>query len=164
MPESVSPNLTVQGALPWWYRLLFRLFKWETMSGNGACPVYLVRWTLFRCPWFQIYLHQFLGDDWAIDPHNHPKTFISVGLWGWYVEEVYSPTDGAKLSERTYRAPWIRKFPASYTHRIRAAECGNTWTLVAVYRRSREWGFYREGKWMSWKKYVFGGKGRKSCP
>lgn len=139
-----------------------RLCRYETMSGNGACPVYLERWTIllaFKCG---LYLHHFLGDDWALDPHDHPRRFVSIGLKGWYHEDVFD-TAGKLVATHRYQAPWFRTFPAKHTHRVRAAECGNVWTLVIVLPKSRDWGFVQNGKWVQFRDYVFGGKSRKAC-
>lgn len=147
-------------------RLWWRLIGFETIDGNGACPVYLYRWRLFACPWWKVYLHHFVGDDWSIDPHDHPKAFTSIGLRGWYVEEVYNK-DGARLASLEWRAPWFRRFPATHVHRIRAAHTGGCWTLVVVGKSAREWGFVRLdwlGQWIPWREYVDRhGEGRKSC-
>ncbi len=172
----VDSNLPPTGKRSWIFRLMDRLFFYETMSGNGACAVYLERWTLFdlRKLGYAIYLHRFLGDDWAIDPHDHPRRFISVGLWGWYWEDVFrervlplqpdgSSIYGALLETVRHVAPWFRTFPANHLHRVRASECGNCWTLVIVLPKSRGWGFVQDGQWVPFKEYVFGGKSRKSC-
>lgn len=139
-----------------------KLFRYETMSGNGVCPVYLERWTLLNLFNCAIYLHHFLGDDWALDPHDHPRRFISIGLWGWYYEDVFQP-DGTPKQTLRFRAPWCRSFPAEHLHRVRAAEHGNVWTLVFVFPKSRAWGFVRHGVWVPFRNYVFGGQFRKAC-
>ena len=144
------------------WRLLSRLFEYESMSGNGACPVYLERWTLFYRWKIGVYLHHFIGDDWALDPHDHPRRFVSIGLWGWYWEDVYD-SDGRLSETIAHRAPWVRTFPAEHLHRVRAKECGNCWTLVFVLPKSRPWGFVKDGEWLSVRQYVFGGKFRKDC-
>jgi hypothetical protein len=130
------------------------------MDGAGQCPVYLRRWTLFNLFGIAVYLHQFLGDDWAIDPHDHPRRFISIGLKGWYFEEVHHSLG---VTSKFYKAPWLRSFPAEHVHRIRAKDCGNCWTLVIVLPKSRAWGFIQDGKWIPFREYVFGGKARKDC-
>ena len=176
--KTIDSNHPPAGPRGWLLRLLGRLFFYETMSGNGACPVYLERWTLFdlRKLGYAVYLHRFLGDDWAVDPHDHPRRFISIGLWGWYWEDVYQflhcgitehptvhPTACPRVKTCRFRAPWFRSFPANHLHRVRASECGNCWTLVIVCPKSRPWGFVRHGEWIPFKEYVFGGKARKSC-
>ncbi|CAN5356485.1 hypothetical protein BH09VER1_BH09VER1_28820 [soil metagenome] len=155
-------------------RLLMWLFGkgYETMSGAGMCPVYLERWVMFEALKCGVYLHRFIGDDWAIDPHDHPRRFISIGLKGWYWEDIYRnpATDPAAsllptqlMETRKHVAPWIRSFPADHLHRVRAKECGDCWTLVIVLPKSRAWGFVQDGIWIPFKQYVFGGKARGDC-
>lgn len=167
---NIDSNLPTSDSLL--HRISRKLFRYETMSGNGACPVYLERWTLGQAFGIGVYLHHFLGDDWAVDPHDHPRKFISIGLKGWYYEDVFKPAEFQcphpecpVCSPKTKRfvAPWIRSFPAEHLHRIRAAECGNVWTLVIVLKKSRVWGFVQDGKWIAFGRYVFGGKSRKAC-
>jgi hypothetical protein len=133
---------------------LNRLFRLEQINGGTRCPTYLYRWTVFQPRWgwlkgFGIYLHRFVAEDWSRDMHDHPKRFISVGLSGGYVE--HTPN-----GSRTYRAPWIRSFPAKHIHRITLGQDKECWTLVIVLRATRPWGFWHAGSWIPWKEYVFG--------
>ncbi len=157
--------MNIDSAIPsrsWLGRLAARVFAFETMSGAGACPVYLERWTLGQAFGCGLYLHHFLGDDWALDPHDHPRRFVSIGLRGWYWEETFH-ADGALAATTRYTAPWCRTFPPEHLHRVRAAECGDTWTLVFVLPKSRPWGFVQDGRWVPFRNYVFGGKARRAC-
>ena len=149
--------------------LLNRLFFKEEINGGDLCPTYLYRWTLLKTRWFKVYLHHFVGDDWAVDPHDHPKRFISIGLKGSYWETTYSnpPTYG---SDRFWKAPWIRSFPATHLHRIEASQTGGAWTLCIVGPQVREWGFwlYHDDRllkrWCRWNEYVsYFGEERKDC-
>jgi len=158
-------------------RLLTRLFgSPEEISGAGRCPVYLYRWTLLKYRGRGIYVHRFVGDDWALDLHDHPKRFISVGLRGSYIEQtprydprhLHYPARPLELinlvHERLYRAPWIRTFPAHHIHRLRlvGSEC---WTLVIVLKSVRPWGFWNRGRFIHWRDYVNGSIAdvRKAC-
>lgn len=131
-------------------RALDRIFgKAEEINGANRCPTYLWRWVIFQ--WrghFSIYLHHFIGDDWSLDKHDHPKRFISIGLWGWYLEDT--PTGTTR-----FHAPWIRSFPAEHIHRLRVPS-KNCWTLVIVLKAVREWGFWHDGRFISWASYVKG--------
>ena len=99
-------------------KLLDKIFgKPEEINGAGRCPTYLYRWTIAKWRGRGIYLHHFVADDWSIDLHDHPKRFISIGLWGRYVELIPDPLFATKT--RTFQAPWIRSFPARHIHRIR---------------------------------------------
>lgn len=130
--------------------VLDRLFgAAEEINGRERCPTYLYRWTIVhRKGKFSLYLHHFIGDDWSRDLHDHPKRFISIGLWGWYLEETPAGT-------KRYRAPWIRSFPATHIHRL-SVPSKNCWTLVAVLKPVRAWGFWHSGKFIPWRSYVSG--------
>lgn len=135
----------------------------EEINGGERCPTYLWRWTVLRTRWFKAYLHHFVGDDWSLDLHDHPKRFISIGLWGWYIEETpISSADGWERYDvkriRVYQAPWVRTFPATHIHRI-TTPSKNCWTLVVVLKTVREWGFWHSGKFYNWLEYVRGKDG-----
>jgi hypothetical protein len=124
-----------------------RLFQVEEINGRMRCPTYLFRWTLWKAKNWSLYLHQFVGDDWSRDLHDHPKRFISIGLWGRYFEET-------PQGEREYVAPWIRSFPPTHIHRLRLQDGRPCWTLVIVLKAVRPWGFWHQGKFIGWREYV----------
>jgi hypothetical protein len=130
-------------------KILNYLFgKPEEINGGNRCPTYLYRWTILK--WWGkrgLYIHHFVGDDWSLDLHDHPKRFISIGLWGWYIEETPSNPD------RKYHAPWIRSFPATHIHRLRCPS-KNCWTLVLVLKAQRNWGFWHLGRFIGFKEYI----------
>ena len=135
-------------------QLIDRLFHFERIDGHGAVARYLHRWTLLRLPGGRaLYLHHFVGSDWSRDLHDHPKGFLSIGLWGGYIEFTPARPDG-----RRWRAPWVRYFPATHIHRLEVPR--NCWTLVYVGKLQRNWGFHTAGSWMPWDEYVrlYGGK------
>lgn len=130
-------------------KILDRLFGTpEEINGNHRCATYMYRWAIAKTRWGNVYLHKFVGDDWSLDLHDHPKRFVSIGLRGSYLETT---PDGP----RKYTAPWFRTFPASYKHRI-TTPWGTCWTLVIVLKTEREWGFWHEGKFIPWLDYVRG--------
>ena len=138
-------------------RLLDRAFGVaEEINGGHRCPTYMFRWTVARVVSHKVYLHKFVGDDWSRDLHDHPKRFISIGIWGSYLE-VYGFGVQGPFSRR-WRAPWFRSFPAEHRHRI-TTPWGHCWTLVIVGAPEREWGFWHGGKFMPWLDYVRGKDG-----
>lgn len=138
------------------------LFQHEEINGNGICPTYLHRWILFSGFGRKVYLHKFVGDDWALDPHDHPKDFISIGLRGSYDEYVWVNSFRG-FSKTKWTAPWFRRFPASHRHRIET-EDGPCWTLVIVGRKKRDWGFWMGSQWIRWDQYVKNhGRERRAC-
>lgn len=135
-----------------------RVFRMEEINGAERCPTYLFRWTLLKLGSYGVYLHHFVGDDWAKDFHDHPKRFISIGLRGQYKEE----TPGGS---RIFRAPWIRSFAATHAHRLAMIDGGDCWTLVIVLKAVRRWGFLTAQGWFPWRQYVGDDQiARKNCP
>lgn len=142
--------------------LIDKLFRREDL-GLDICPPYLIRRTLFRLPFgIACYLHHYVGDDWSLDLHDHPKRFISIGLWGSYIEEFVLPHDASFNIYRIqqFKAPWIRTFPAEHRHRLvlqhnpitgNIIEC---WTLCIVGPTVRKWGFWHAGRWIYWQDYI----------
>ncbi len=144
-------------------KLFTKLFgEPEEINGGNRCPTYLYRWFLMRTRWFKVYLHHFVADDWSLDLHDHPKRFISFGLKGRY-EEI-TPDFGNEVRStkaQTFKAPWLRSFPAEHVHRLRMIRrmdgtLEDCWTLVIVLRGTREWGFWHLGRFIHWKSYVRG--------
>jgi hypothetical protein len=130
-------------------RLLNRLFRCEEINGANRCPTYLYRWIVLSTRFLGVYLHHFVGDDWSLDLHDHPKRFVSIGLAGGYVEQT-------ARGEREYVAPWLRTFPAKHAHRLRLGRFSECWTLVFVFKAERPWGFWHAGVWLPWREYVVG--------
>ena len=131
-------------------------------SGDAKKLPYLVRYTLFSCKWFSIKLHHILiSDEDCL--HDHPWAFISIGLWGSYLE--YRQWDPQILRDfrnkaqytvatethRRYRAPWIIYRPANSIHRLELKK--PVWTLVITFKKVRQWGFWTRKGWIPWFKY-----------
>lgn len=141
--------------------LIDRWFKIELIRSGENCPVYLFRWWLMTLlGGWKVYLHHFVGDDSARDLHDHPRAFISIGLWGGYTEETpYVDSRGSEstvlVNRKNYVAPWIRYFPPEHKHRlILFPGKRSTWTLVIVGPLKRSWGFWVRGKWIHYKTYL----------
>ena len=154
-------------------KILNRIFDKKSISGCGEVGIseedtdsaYMHRWRLLALTrGRRLYLHHFFGNDWSEDYHNHPKAFISIGLWGSYVEhqltlaiageELGKATAPPRyiINRRTFKAPWIRRFGPNHAHRVDTAK--SCWTLVYVGPRVQPWGFFREGKWIPYRTYL----------
>lgn len=113
---------------------LFRLEEMHREIG-GVCAY---RWHILHTPWFKVYVHKFVADDLYF--HDHPKRFITIGLWGEYIEIIPSLLKVDRPIRR-YKAPWLRSFPAEHKHRIVLVDGKPCWTLAVVGRKTREWRF-----------------------
>jgi hypothetical protein len=117
---------------------------------------YLVRWTLFSCPWFQVLLHRFLRSDSAA-VHDHPWNFVSLVLWRGY-REFLRPHDAPDYAPLDWNWP-LRRRPLSLAFRRaedrhRVEIDGSAWTLVVTGRKRRTWYFYPWGIRVPWRVMV----------
>lgn len=112
---------------------------------------YLKRWFLLpRSRWGNVYLHEFVKSDDPDALHNHPWPFVSLCVWGSYVEV----TD---LGRRT-RCPGGFAFrPARFRHRIEmtgAAGSRTCWTVVVTGPKVQQWGFFcGRGRFVPWTQF-----------
>ena len=102
---------------------------------NPDGSMYFRQWTwMYLLSWpgtYGIHVHNFPSPDQTVEPHGHPRPFVSIILSGGYTEEVYSD---APVFYRTWRRGSIHKMPVSETHRVIEVE-PNTWTLVFFWQR-----------------------------
>lgn len=148
--------------MSWLQKWVDRVFKLEIIKSGDNCPPYMFRWWLTTWFGWKVYLHHFVGDDAARDLHDHPRRFISIGLWGRYVEETpFRDQHGGEstvlVDKRLYVAPWWRSFSPEHRHRIvmapKPGRKPSCWTLVLVGPLEREWGFWVRGKFIRWDIY-----------
>jgi len=128
--------------------VLDRLFGPAEEINGARCPTYMYRWQVAQLGAVKVYVHRFVGDDWSLDLHDHPKRFVSIGLRGRYNEESGEgrlSLNSALSTYRHYRAPWLRTFAAKHCHRIFLTPGEECWTLVFVGPPQRDWGFWHRG-------------------
>lgn len=109
----------------------------------GTPTPYLTRLFLLHTPWFSVMMH-WLKPDPQPDMHDHPVTFLSLILRGFYVEQI--ATGGLQ------KCRWWNFKRATDAHRI-VWTAPNTLTLVITGPRRREWGFITPKGWVPWRMY-----------
>jgi hypothetical protein len=140
------------GALEGFERLLGIFFEHEDIVKPGK-GLYLRRFYVRRntAEHGGLYVHHIYRSDDDRDPHDHPFRFRSLVLKGGYWEEEWRAAPGIwpwMPSKRWYGPGRVLTRPATWLHRLRLPTGKTCWTLVAIGRREREWGFATKDGWV----------------
>jgi hypothetical protein len=154
------------------------MFRKKIITREDGTP-YLIRRYIIKTKLFQVCIHKILQSD-PDCLHDHPWNFISFILRGGYWEGTTPEQrlDGFELEyfKSTYKEGvvyyrwfgWlsILKRNAEWKHRLKLPKHINTkisshktykeepcTTLVIMFRKKREWGFFTKAGWIPWFKY-----------
>jgi hypothetical protein len=125
----------------------------------------MLRWYIIpRNRWLNIYLHKFMRDDDDRALHDHPWWFVSVMLWGRYLETRDQVIDGdvfvmERRRDDVRRCGSIAFRRATDRHRVTLAKDIDgkpipCWTLVLTGPKVREWGFWCPKGFVVWTDFV----------
>lgn len=119
------------------------LWRWTQVDSD-----YILRLHLLKAPGFAICLHWINHPDPEPFLHDHPVSFLSIILRGWY---------GEITEERTYPYThvhdWFNWVPAHKRHTITQVSPGGALTLAFMGPKVQEWGFWIDGLKVFWKDY-----------
>ncbi len=119
--------------------------QWCVWRWTEVDSEYIRRLHVLKTPWFAICLHWILKPDAEPHQHDHPVTFLSMILRGWYTEW---------RNEGVYRRKWFNWIRASRSDKHMIIRCRpGTLTLCLMGPKTREWGFHTEAGWVYWKDY-----------
>jgi len=122
---------------------------------DGLDALYLRRIRIIQTPWFALYLHHIMEEDHDPDPHDHPFNFWSIVLRGGYMETItYDRPRVSYLGGAlgNWKALSFHKMSKHDFHRI-VKILPNTWTLIFVGRRTKDWGYLVDGRVVQWQQY-----------
>jgi hypothetical protein len=122
--------------------------KKTVIESSPGGPPYMTRWVL-DLGWFgALRLHHIHRADDDLEHHDHPFSFLSLVVKGWYWEEL----GGGRRTIRRGRFSLAYR-NAGCAHRISHVSPGGCWTaLWTTPKQSRsEWGFYTDSGWVHWK-------------
>lgn len=123
----------------------------DRVAGEGQ--VYLRRWWLIpRNRFFNVYLHNMLGDD--EDPlHDHMYASLSLVLCDGLVEHrIDDPSKSMVRHQRVLREGQIVYRSSRMAHRLVVRS--PAWTVFVTGPRIKEWGFWCPKGWKHWKSYI----------
>lgn len=136
--------------------------------GDAQSP-YLTRYTLISTRWFQLCVHVFHRSD-SPELHDHPWDFITLPLWrGYWNVAVEGRTYARPLvpyyrkAEHSHRVELLRKRFRELSHQeYMPGKFAMGWgperelpavSLVLMFKRRREWGFFTSKGWQLWTSY-----------
>src|SRR5579872_1331659 len=137
--------------MSWIERWLDRIFPY-TVIAETDCEAYRQNIEAYKNPYLKryfilgkhhgarIYLHKIITSDPGRDLHDHPFDFLSIILWGGYVEETYTTALQVATQKKRKYPGMILWRPAQWTHRLILDR--PAWTLVFRSRKKRDWGFH----------------------
>lgn len=112
---------------------------------------YITRLHIIKTPWFAICLHWLNKPDPEPHLHDHPVSFLSFILRGFYKEFRLV---GNSVHVDVCNRKWINFVRADAKDRHRIVEVApKTLTLVLMGPKTREWGFHAPTGWIHWKEY-----------
>ena len=149
------------------------MFRKKIIYREDGVP-YLMRRYLIKTRLFQIVIHNILQSDNDC-LHDHPWNFVSIILKGGYwegttAEQVLKGEELRHFNElyngHTYykwygrfrilfrKAEWkhMLKLEQEHSYRTYSVDKPCT-TLVIMFKRRREWGFFTKSGWLHWSKY-----------
>ena len=125
--------------------------------------LYMGRWWLFQTRWLSCRVHHIASADYDRHFHDHPFSFVSIVLRGWYREQRPSQiqpcflSDGQELSYGTDRKAWSTAYRStSDRHLISEVSPGGVWTLVFMSPKRQWWGFFTPSGKIYYKDYIGG--------
>ena len=126
-------------------------WRWYDIVIGGE--LYLTRLTLLKMPWFSIKLHWIHKADPDRDLHDHPWSFRSFVLRGWYEELSCEDPVIMKITKKR-RINWFNSKTPYSAHRITKVS-PNLLTLVVTGHKQKSWGFYDEKtfEYTDWRTY-----------
>lgn len=145
------------------------LWRWTQTDSE-----YITRLHIIKTPWFAVCLHFIHKPDPEPWLHDHPVTFLSMFLRGFYIELRQRCDSARRRIDECATAPsfilrhrWFNFVRATTCDRHSIVAVGpGTVTLCFMGPKRREWGFHtREAssgayggklgaaKWVGWKKY-----------
>ncbi len=124
--------------------------KWCVWRWTDVDSEYITRLHLIKTPWFAVCLHWIHKPDPEPYLHDHPVSFLSIILKGWYKEFVPDYFEGFW---RIVARRWFNWVRATDQHSISYVSPGGALTLCFMGPKTREWGFHTPEGWVYWRDY-----------
>ena len=119
------------------------ILQWNKPLGRIECP-YAYRWVI-NLGLFSIRLHKWVAPDDTRAMHDHPYEFMTVVLWGGYDDHNEKGIDRLSFGSIRFRRATYKHYVVPYVK--------PTWTLLITGPFWRQWGFWKDGKFIRREKW-----------
>lgn len=125
--------------------------KWAFWRWTFTPSGYITRLHLVKTPWGALMVHFLNSPDPEPHYHDHPVTFLSIIIRGWYTEMRRINLDPRG---KCVNRGWFNYIRATVldAHRI-IQVAPRTITFCFVGPKTREWGFHTPEGWIGWREY-----------
>lgn len=136
--------------------------RWAFWRWSFVDNEFITRLHIIKTPWFAIALHWIHKPDPEPFLHDHPVTFLSIILRGWYEETRTYPNHTGPRSDQP-GSPfdsgiihrWFNFIRATSEDRHTITSCDpRTVTLCFMGPKLRDWGYHTDKGWVHWKEYA----------
>jgi hypothetical protein len=127
--------------------------KLKILHDNCGAP-FLARLAIFTIFGLSLKLHIFLRSDADIELHDHPWSFWTLILCGGYNEVTEKGVITRKPGSLSFRpAKWRHRVELNIKQHPNWQELRPCATLVLTMPVKRDWGFWRDGKFIPWREF-----------
>lgn len=127
---------------------------WAFWRWTDVPTGHIIRLHFIKTPWFAIDLHWIMKPDPEPFLHDHPVSFLSIILKGWYRDYQVDYTKDFRELRDNYH-DWFNYIPATFNwrHQINEVSGNGCLTICFMGPKTREWGFHTDNGWKYWKDY-----------
>lgn len=124
---------------PWYLRYASKHLPDKVVHVGSV--VYLRRWHLIpKNRFFNIYLHNFLGDDKRV-MHDHPWASLSYMLRGFFLETYQKGGATSPRRNRIVSAGSWKYRDSKFLHYLQPSKMNPPWTIFITGPKTKRWGF-----------------------
>ncbi len=126
---------------------------WCVWRWTDVASEYITRLHILKTPWFAICLHWIRKPDPEPYLHDHPVSFLSLILRGWY-SEIRHKKSGRWSEWAVLHHRWFNFIRATRDDSHSIDTCDpRTVTLCFMGPKVREWGYHTDDGWVYWRDY-----------
>ena len=139
-----------------------KLFKKVKEIKSSSGELHFLRFAIFECSFFAIYIHRIYRADKDPFCHTHPWNFFGVVLKGGYIERMQFPDNNSgwwnlckeNFLDKKKSFLSIGYGGRKYLHKILKVSPSPVTTLFCTFGRKQPWHFYIDNQFVESSEYI----------